>query len=244
MESNPVDLLFGEMNKLGPGDDAFTRKILNSLSTKKNDLVVDAGCGTGRQTLVLAKELKSKIHAIDSHEPFLKSLKEKAKQEGIDELVETHCMDMANIPEKFTNIDLLWSEGSAYNIGFSKALSIWAKAMNPTGYVVATELTWLKSDIPSPVKKFFELGYPDMKQNEENIHLVEQLGYKVINTVVLPQSAWLDGYYDQLEPKAKLLMNHENEDVREFAQETLQEIEVFKASEGSYGYVFYVLQLT
>ena len=49
-------------------------------------------------------------------------------------------------------------------------------------------------------------------------------------------------YYDVLEPRAKSLVNHSNVDVRDFAVETLKEIETFKISEDSYGYVFYVLQ--
>lgn len=243
MEANPIDLMFGGMRKLGPGDDSITLKVLKSLPNKEFNLVVDAGCGAGRQTLVLAKEIKSKIHAVDNYDPFLSTLNEEAKKEGVGELIETHCMDMASIPDTFSNIDLLWSEGAAYSIGFSNALSLWAKAMNRRGLVVVTELTWLSSSIPARVKKLFDAGYPDMKQNEENIHILEKAGYTVLDTVVLPQSSWIDGYYELLEPKSKSLISHEDAGVRAFAQETIEEIEVFKASEGSYGYVFYVLQL-
>ena len=124
---------------------------------------------------MLAKELKSKIHAIDNYELFLITLTEEATQEGVEELIETHCMDMADIPKTFNNIDLLWSEGAAYTIGFANALSSWAKAMSPGGLVVVTELTWLSNSIPTRVKEFFDAGYPGMKQNEENIHIAEKL---------------------------------------------------------------------
>ena len=40
----------------------------------------------------------------------------------------------------------------------------------------------------------------------------------------------------------KLLLDHPNVSVREFASETIREIEVLGQSEGSYGYVFYILQ--
>lgn len=242
MEENPVDLLFGGMKKLGPGDDAITLRVLKSLPNKKFSLVVDAGCGTGRQTLVLARELKSKIHAVDNYGPFLSDLVEDAKKDNADGFIETHCMDIAKIPDNFKNIDLLWSEGAAYNIGFSNALSLWSQAMSPQGLVVVSELTWLSNAIPARVKEFFDMGYPDMKKNEENVHLAEALGYSVVDTVVLPPSSWIEGYYELLEPKAKSLISHESSDVRSFAEETIEEIEVFKISEGSYGYVFYVLQ--
>ena len=41
---------------------------------------------------------------------------------------------------------------------------------------------------------------------------------------------------------AKALLDHPAPSVRDFAAETVREIEVFQCSEDSYGYVFYVLQ--
>jgi hypothetical protein len=44
-------------------------------------------------------------------------------------------------------------------------------------------------------------------------------------------------------PRAQDLLIHPDPLVRNFAAETLREIEVFEISAGSYGYVFYALQL-
>ena len=52
----------------------------------------------------------------------------------------------------------------------------------------------------------------------------------------------MEGYYDVLEPRAKSLVDHPDASVRDFAVETIKEIEIFRRSEDSYGYVFYVLQ--
>ena len=82
---------------------------------------MDAGCGAGRQTLALAKRLQTLVHAVDSYEPFLDSLAERARKAGIEHFVQTQCMDMADIPGAFEDIDMLWSEGAAYNIGFPHA---------------------------------------------------------------------------------------------------------------------------
>ncbi len=243
MEYNSIDLLFGGMRKLGPGDDSYTLAVLRRLPKKEFDLIVDAGCGAGRQTLVLAKELKSQVHAVDTYEPFLNKLSELAREEGVSGLIKTHCMDMANIPDEFKGIDLLWSEGAAYNVGFSNALRCWATAMKPQGLVVVTELTWLNSSVPAAVREFFCNGYPDMKTNDENIRIAIESGYRVLDTVVLPKASWVEDYYDVLKPRAESLLNHEDSEVKGLAQETLKEIEIFQVSEGSYGYVFYVLQL-
>jgi SAM-dependent methyltransferase len=241
--ASPIDLLFADMDKLGPGSDADTLYVLRSLPRHRFDVVVDAGCGAGRQTLALARELNSPIEAIDTSEPFLNRLKQRAKQNGTAHLVRAHCMDMKDIPNVFPAVDLLWAEGAAYNIGFANALKIWATSVKPGGFAVVSELCWLLSEeIPNAVWDFFQMTYPDMQSVPQNLAIAEKTGYKIFNTYTLPEEAWVEDYYDILEPRAKSLVDHPDSNVREFALETIKEIETFKISEASYGYVFYVLQ--
>jgi len=239
---NPVDLLFAGMDKLSPGDDSLSLYVLRSLPEHRFEVVVDAGCGAGRQTFVLVDELKTLIHAVDSYQPFLDRLKQRAKDKGFNQLVRTHCMDMKDIPIAFPMIDLLWAEGAAYNIGFANALATWAKAIRPDGFAVISELCWLRDEVPAPVKEFFRSGYPEMQSVEQNIQTAEEAGYELFNTYTLPKETWLKDYYDILEPRAKSLVSHSDVAVRDFALETLKEIETFRIAKDSYGYVFYVLQ--
>jgi trans-aconitate methyltransferase len=125
-DSDPIALLFGGMAKLGPGNNVDTLHVLHLLPKQAFRVVVDAGCGTGRQTLALARELGTPVRAVDSHAPFLSDLLRRAGEAGLGHLVQAHCMDMKDIPQAFQGIDLLWSEGAAYNIGFANALATWA----------------------------------------------------------------------------------------------------------------------
>jgi cyclopropane fatty-acyl-phospholipid synthase-like methyltransferase len=241
---DPFDLLFAGLQKLGPGDNAHTRYVLKLLPPRKFDVVVDAGCGTGRQTLVLAAELATLIHAVDSRSSFLDQLSQRARAAMLDGRVRTHCMDMKDIPTSFQNIDLLWSEGAAYSIGFGNAFATWQRAIVPGGFAVASELTWLKKSVSDAVREFFRAGYPDMQSIEHNVATVERSGYKVLKTHTLPAQAWTDGYYDVLGPRARQMLDHADAAVQELAAETLREIEIFQQSDESYGYVFYVAQRT
>jgi hypothetical protein len=49
-------------------------------------------------------------------------------------------------------------------------------------------------------------------------------------------------YYDLLEPRANMLLDHPDKSVRGFEAETIDEIRIFGCSENSYYYVFYVMQ--
>jgi len=239
---NPVDLLFAGMEKLSPGDDSLSLYVLRSLPEHRFEVVVDAGCGAGRQTFVLAGELKTLIHAVDSYQPFLDRLRDRAKEKNLAQLVRTHWMDMKDIPRVFPTIDLLWAEGAAYNIGFANALASWARVIRQNGFAVISELCWLRDKIPDVVREFFRLGYPEMQSVEHNIATAEKAGYKIFNIYPLPKEAWVKDYYDTLEPRAKSLVRHSDIAVRDFAIETLKEIGTFKDAQDSYGYVFYVLQ--
>jgi cyclopropane fatty-acyl-phospholipid synthase-like methyltransferase len=239
---DPISLLFGGMEKLGPGSSADTLHVLRLLPKQQFRVVVDAGCGRGRQTLALAKKLGTLVHAVDCHEPFLNDLVRRGQEAQVGHLVQAHCMDMKDIPQRFPGIDLLWSEGAAYNIGFSNALATWAPALTQDGLAVISELSWLKEPAPDAVREFFRTSYPEMRSVPHNVGVAERVGYEVLTTHTLPPQAWVDGYYDVLAPRAKALLDHPDSTVRDFAAETMREIEVFECSEGSYGYVFYVLR--
>jgi cyclopropane fatty-acyl-phospholipid synthase-like methyltransferase len=243
MESNdPIELLFGGMDKLGPGSDADTLQVLRVLPQGARSVVVDAGCGAGRQTLTLARELGGVIHAVDVYQPFLTRLERRAKELGLADRIKTHCLDIAELPRVFPRVDLLWSEGAAYNIGFANALQTWATAVVPQGFAVVSELCWLRPQPPRAAQEFFAAGYPDMKSVAEITAVAEQAGYRVLSTHLVPPAAWTEGYYDVLGPRATKLFDHADASVRDFARETIREIEVFHESEGSYGYVFFILQ--
>ncbi|QKQ27491.1 SAM-dependent methyltransferase [Candidatus Reidiella endopervernicosa] len=240
--NDPIELMFGGLQKLGPGSDAETRRALSLLPAREWGLVVDAGCGSGRQTLVLAQEIDSIVHAVDNYQPFLDDLNRRAGALGIAGQIETHCFSMETIPEHFRQIDLLWSEGAAYSIGFGNALRCWASAIVSGGYLAVSELSWLEQPMNEREREFFAREYPDMRSVEENVALAEAAGYRLVESFVMPRETWWEGYYELLEPRARRLVAHADPEIRLFAEQTVEEVEVFKQSKGSYGYLFLLLQ--
>ena len=240
--TDPLTLLFGGMDKLAPGDDTLTLLMLRSVPRQDFQVVVDAGCGSGRQTLALVRSLRTRVHAVDSRQAFLDDLTRRADREGLGDLVQPHCMNMQDIPRRFPRIDLLWSEGAAYSIGFANALTTWAGSIPVGGFAVVSELCWLDKPAPPAVSEFFQSGYPDMKTVPAIHRLVETAGYRTLITHTLPATAWVEGYYDLLGPRAHTLLSHEDPAAREAASDIVKEIQIFEQAEGSYGYVFFALE--
>ncbi|MEM8678396.1 MAG: class I SAM-dependent methyltransferase [Planctomycetota bacterium] len=239
---DPYELLFGGMEKLGPGSDADTLQVLRSLPPRSLQTIVDAGCGTGRQTLVLAGELRQVVHAVDTHVAFLRQLTERAEQAGLAALVQTHALDMAELGNHFKAIDLLWAEGSAYSIGFERALHAWRPTLADAGLLVVSELCWLNAAPPAAARDFFAAEYPEMKSTDQVGAICERVGLTQLGTHSLPTQAWREGFYDELQPRAEALVNHADAATRELAQDMLKEIEIFSQHNNSYGYVFFVLE--
>lgn len=240
--SDAIDLLFGGMDKVGPGLDRHTLHVLGLLPERPIHIVADAGCGKGRQTLALAGELGVVVHAIDTYQPFLDHLTRRARKAGLGHLVRAHCLDMLKIPSILRHVDLLWSEGAVYNVGFANALAAWAPVVNPGGFVVVSELAWVCDEAPAEVGEFFAVCYPGMMHTDDNVTLAESAGYHVLFTHALPRDAWVDGLYDVLRPRARALLDHPDPEVKGFAEETLREIEIFDKFSDSYAYIFYGLE--
>jgi len=230
------------MEKLGPGSDADTLQVLAMIPTSRLSTIVDAGSGPGRQSIALAKALQTPIDAVDISDRHLGRLEHNARTRGIEHLIRTHCADMADIPSIFPQIDLLWSECAAYHIGFPNALRSWFKALRPGGYAIVSELSWLRNDVPDDVLSYFEASYPDMKSVDRNIEIALASGYELIGTHLLSKAAWTEQYYDLLAPLSTSLLDHPEQAVRNLAAETLKGIHIFDSSDGSFGYVFYVLK--
>ena len=70
-----------DSQRQGPGSDIETIKALDLIcKTKENIDILDIGCGTGSQTMVLAENSKSYITAIDIFPEFLDVLNRKFKK--------------------------------------------------------------------------------------------------------------------------------------------------------------------
>jgi hypothetical protein len=57
-----------------------------------------------------------------------------------------------------------------------------------------------------------------------------------------PRRAWFDDYYDVRGPRATQLRTQPDTAVRELAEDTLTEIDIFRRCDGDYGYVFFALR--
>lgn len=118
--------LFSDLPRQGPGDSACTRRALSLIPPlSPADRILDIGCGTGAQTMELARNSPASIVAVDFHPPYIEELKRRAAQSGIDARVRPCVGDMTHLDFPPHEFDLVWSEGAIYIMGFDAGLVAW-----------------------------------------------------------------------------------------------------------------------
>ena len=238
-----MSLVFGDLDRQGPGDEALIRAILATLpDLPPAPAVADLGCGTGSSSLVLADELGTVIRCVDVNGLFLSTLQRRAEAAGLARFVQTVEADMASRDWLDGELDLLWSEGAAYNITFKGAHRAWRPMLTTSGLAVISEMGWFGEERPDEAHRFWQGAYPAMATEEENREVAEEEGFRVLDLHRLPNEAWWRGYYEPLGAKLDELSERRSDTLATVIEETRQEIELFRRHGHAYGYTFHVLQ--
>jgi SAM-dependent methyltransferase len=236
--------IFESLPRQGPGDDASTERAFRKLtSLPEHPVILDVGCGTGSQTITLAKLTPGNITALDNHAPFIDILKQNTKQTDYADRI--HCVigDMASMNFADGTFDLIWSEGAAYIMGFNKALYAWRPLLRTKGYMVISELVWFKEEAPQEIKDYFTEEYPDMKYYKRHYLTIESAGYKMVDYFPLPDKSWWTDYYTPAEKTIAQLREEykDSKDAQAVFNSFQLEMEMHKKYSPYYGYGFYVM---
>lgn len=230
----------------GPGSEEATNLAITlaKIDKEKSYKIADIGCGTGAQTMSLAKVLKGSIFAVDLFEEFLEKLKENSKKENTTAHIKTLSASMDNLPFEKEEFDIIWSEGAVYNIGFKDGINYWKDFLKLGGILAVSELSWITNRRPKELEDFWNEEYAEMDTIAGKIRVLEEAGYKVLGHFILPDYCWLDNYYIPLLNSHKDFIEKfgNNENTRMIVEKDIQEAEFYKKYKNYYSYGFYIAQ--
>ena len=237
--------LFSGLPRQGPGTAASTRRALRLVpSVGPRTRVLDIGCGTGAQTLVLALSSPSRIVAVDNHPPFIHILNREAQRLGVANRLEARVADMRRLDFADDSFNLIWCEGAIYNVGVKAGLRDWRRLLRPNGHLALTEVCWRKPDPPAECVAFWKREYPVIRDTAALLEAVDACGYRTVGHFPLPASAWWDDYYRPLQDNLTAFRKrHPDAPVaQELADQCQKEIDIWDACSEFYGYEFLVLR--
>lgn len=238
---------YKQINRQGPGSEEVTRTALGFVGPLADDAkIADIGCGTGTQTLTLAEQTSCPIVAVDFMPEFIEVLNARIRQRGLEHRMSTLLESMATLPFAENEFDLIWAEGSIYNIGFETGLKAWRRYLKQGGYIAVSEVSWLTAHRPQKIERFWAENYPEIDTIAHKIEQMNNAGFVPTAHFVLPEECWTDHFFNQM-PEAidRLLEQYaHSEKARQFIESQKAEHELYMEYKDYYSYVFYIGQRT
>ncbi len=232
-------------DRQGPGSDEETLRALEltRLDRGAELRVADIGCGTGASSLVLARELpRARVQAVDLFPAFLEVLEERAAAAGCAGRIEALAESMDSLSFEAGSLDLIWSEGAIYNMGFRTGAEAWRPFLRPGGVLAVSEITWLRPDPPEEIQRHWSEEYPEIATAAEKVAILEELGFDLLGYLVLPESCWLESYYLPIEARVpSFLERHaDRPEALELVEIERREMDLYRRFREWFSYGFYI----
>ncbi|MEO1021251.1 MAG: class I SAM-dependent methyltransferase [Bacteroidota bacterium] len=230
----------------GPGSTSDTLRALGltgiDLEHHSPLVVADIGCGTGGQTRTLAQHLKGKIIAVDVFSEVLDRVNDASQSVDHQHKIETVQQSMDHLSFEAESLDLIWSEGAIYNMGFESGIKNWSRFLKPGGCLAVSELTWITQTRPREIETYWVNEYPEIDTSSRKIELLEQNGLTLSGYFYLPETSWMDHYYKPLEEGFSLFLDrHDHFDLaKKVVEDHREEIAMYRKYAAYFSYGFYV----
>jgi SAM-dependent methyltransferase len=188
---------FSGLERQGPGSPEVTLKALGFIENLTNEsIIADIGCGTGGQTMVLARHIPGQITGIDLFPAFIDIFNDNAVRLNLHDRARGVIGSMDNLPFQEEELDLIWSEGSIYNIGYERGLGEWRKFLKKGGCIAVSEASWFTEERPAEIDEFWKDAYPEIDTIPNKVAQMQKAGYIPVATFILPENCWTEHFYD------------------------------------------------
>ena len=240
---NLICEFFSNMERQGPGSPEVTLQALNFIDNLTDkSFIADIGCGTGGQTMVLAQHAPGHITGIDLFPGFIDRFNANAAKLNLQNKVKGIVGSMDNLLFLEEELDLIWSEGAIYNIGFERGLNEWRKYLKMGGYIAISESSWFTDERPDEINNYWMDAYPEIDTIPNQVAKVYKAGYLPIATFILPETCWTEHYLTPKIRAEKMFLNKYagNKNAEKFIMSQCYEEELYRKYKEFYGYTFFI----
>lgn len=181
---------FAQVERQGPGSPEITRKALGFVEGLTDESrIADIGCGSGGQTMTLAQAVPGTITGVDLFQTFIDLFNRNAAGLGLQDRVRGVVGSMDALSFADEELDLIWSEGAIYNMGFERGLNEWRKFLKPGGTIAVSEASWFTEERPAEINDFWMSEYPGIDTIPNKVAQLQKAGYVPVATFIVPRRA-------------------------------------------------------
>lgn len=234
---------FSHLDRQGPGSPDVTKTALGFIrNLNEHSSIADIGCGTGGQTIVLASNTPGNITGIDLFPAFIDIFNQQVSNHQLQSRVKGVVGNMESLTFKEKSLDLIWSEGAIYNIGFQRGLAVWRKFLKPGGYLAVSEASWFTGERPKEIEDFWNDAYPEIDTIPNKVAQMQQAGYVPVAAFILPEECWIEQFYQPQHAVQELFLKQHpgNPTAEHFIGYQRIEEQLYHRYKDYYGYVFYI----
>ena len=226
--------VYSDLAREGPGVPADVAWALYVAGTPARARIMDAGAGSGADTVTLAKERpEAQITSVEWIGQFVDAARRRVAPFG--ERVQVRQGDMAAITGPY---DLIWCAGALYFLGVTEGLRAWRGALANGGRIAFSEACLLPN--PSDNARAFWQEYPQVTNAEGIRARVADAGYRVVGERMVIGAPWA-AYYDSMSARIEKLRPTASGDLLAALDEAQAEIDRWRAAPSEIAYLLMVV---
>lgn len=191
--------------------------ILSRIPNRSPLRMLDAGCGTGVPTLLLAARFEGPLTALDMDNRALAHFSEKIRETDCSQRIQilnTSLFDYVALPDSY---DLILAEGLLNVVGFEKGFDRLSNWLCPDGWFVI---------------------HDEYKDHEAKLDYFRKKGYVLADSAYLDENTWWNDYYSELQKQIRGITDAAL--AAQFRSDIL-ELDYFKTDPAPFRSIYYVV---
>lgn len=220
-----------------------TTKALNLIDDlPKMKKIADVGCGRGLQTTIIYKKSNALIFGLDDKPEYINFFKKILNANNYSGYsIKVSCSSLIELPFKEEELDMIWCEYAAVELGFSNVLRHWNRYIDANGYISICAYCWTREHNNKILTNFWKDSKMDIDTIENRIKQMADAGFVPVSYFILPEHNWWN-YYSPFDVNTEEILEKypHDKDIRDFDEKMKYEINLFEKFGDYYCYAFFI----